>query len=137
LPSWIEFHDSTLTRIDRTDQQCQLVLDAYVHRWEARGDGWTGTGLMQVVHIIVGNSFGPLASTPVLPAVISDGRMRAGDVTYDLVPLPLVASSEVDLSLQLDTVGTVAITGHGVRVEAVGEGRYVEDLPAEWRPNAG
>jgi hypothetical protein len=137
LPSWIEFHDSTLTRINRTDQQCQLVLDAYVHRWEARGDEWTGTGLMQVVHIIVGDPFGPLASTPVLPALISDGRIRAGDATYDLVPLPFEASSDVDLWLQIDTIGTVAITGHGVRVEAVGEGRYVEDLPAEWRPMNG
>ena len=91
---------------------------------------------MQVVHIIVENPFGPPAS-PVLPAVISDGRMRVGDVTYDLVPLPFESSSDVDLLLQLDTIGTVAIIGHGVQVEAVGEGRYVEDLPAEWRPNAG
>ncbi len=137
MPNWIEFHDSTLTGINAVGQACELVLDAYVHSWEARGDEWTGTGLMQVVHIIVGNAFGPLASELVLPALISAGRMRAGGVTHDLVPLPFEASSDVDLSLQVDTIGTVTINGHGVRIEAVGEGRYVEDLPAEWRPNTG
>ena len=56
---------------------------------------------MQVVHIIVGNPFGPLASTPVLPAVISDGRIRAGDATYNLVPLPFEASAMLTSRLKL------------------------------------
>jgi hypothetical protein len=137
VPNWIEFHDSTLIGINQIGQDRELVIDAYVHRWEQRGDEWAGSGLMQLVHIVVMNAVGPLPSTPVLPADISEGRLRAGDVVSGLLPLPFEASDDVDLALQFVTSGAVAVTGRGVRVEAVGEGRYVEDLPAELRPMNG
>ena len=109
----------------------ELVLDACVHRWEAQASGWNGTGWSQPVRILVRNAVGSLVA-PVLPADISDGRLRLGDVTHvNLVQFPLEFSGDVDLWLELGTADIISLSARGVRVEAVGNGRYVEDLPPD------
>ena len=137
MPTWIEFHDSILIAISQAGTDRELVLDAYVHRWEAQASGWKGTGWSQPVRILFRNAVGSLV-VPVLPADISDGRLRLGDVAHvNLVQFPLEVSGDVHLWLELATADVVNLSGRGVRVEAVGDGRYVEDLPAEFRPDAG
>jgi len=46
-------------------------------------------------------------------------------------------SGDTDLWLELGTADVINFSARGVRVEALGDGRYVEDLPAELRPDAG
>src|SRR5882672_7247207 len=66
LPTWIEFHDSTLTGIKQSAGAREILLDAYVHRWEWLGDQWRGTGWEQPVRMRMENAVGPSAA-PELP----------------------------------------------------------------------
>jgi hypothetical protein len=135
LPSWIEFHDSTLTSINASAATREIVLDAYVHRWELINGQWRGTGWEQPVRIVMQNAVGP-SNTCALPAAISAGELRANEATPgNLVSLPFKSSAEFDLSLQLLGGGVVEISGRGLQIEAVGDGNFIEDLPAEWKPD--
>jgi hypothetical protein len=134
VTDWLEFHDSTLTGFDARDTRVELLLDAYIHRWERLDDQWRGTGWMQGVRIVVSNAVGPSA-VPVLPVEISDGWLRLGAVAHnDLVRLPLQASGAIRIWLQLNTADVVEFTGSAVRIEATADARYVEELPADLRP---
>ena len=79
MPSWIEFHDSTLTAIHQLARTREIVLKAYVHQWELLGDRWRGTGWKQPVRIRIQNALGP-SGVPALPAGISDGELRANEL---------------------------------------------------------
>ena len=50
--------------------------------------------------------------------------------------LPFNASDATSLWLQLMNADIVEFVGRGVRIEAVGEARFVEDLPADLRPDS-
>jgi hypothetical protein len=137
LPSWIEFHDSTLTAITEMADTRELRLEAYVHRWELRGDRWIGTGWLRPVRIWMRNAVGP-AAVPVLPASISIGGLRSGEVNPgNLVPLPFESAGEFELSLRLGGGAAVDVAGRELQIEAIGDGRYIEDLPDESKPDAG
>jgi hypothetical protein len=70
-----------------------------------------------------------------LPVEISDGWVRLGAVAYNnLVRLPLQASGGIRIWLQLNTADVVQLTGSAVRIETIEEARYVEELPADLRP---
>ena len=134
MTEWLEFHDSILTGVDARETRVELLLDAYIHRWEKHDEQWRGTGWMQGVRIVVSNVVGPLAM-PVLPAEIAVGWLRRGAVAHnDLVRLPLEASAVISISLQLNTDDVVEFTGSAVRIEATTDARYVEELPADMRP---
>jgi hypothetical protein len=134
LTTWLEFHDSTLATVNYTANDVEVVLDAYVHRWETLGASWTGTGWMRPVRILISDvGGGPIAR--VLPIDISDGRLRVGTITHDnLVRLPFNASDAISLWLQLTNADVVEFIGHAVHIDAVGEARFVEDLPDDLRP---
>jgi len=89
---------------------------------------------MQGVRIVVSNAVSPSA-VPMLPVEISDGWLRLGAVAHnDLVRLPLQALGEIRIWLQLTTADVVEFTGSAVRIEATADARYVEQLPADLRP---
>jgi hypothetical protein len=137
LPSWIEFHGSTVTIVAHSDAACELTLDAHVHRWEQRSDPWAGSGWIQPVRIMVRDATN-VAVMPILPSAISAGSLRAGNATHrNLLPLPFESTDEIVLSIQLVTGGVVDIAGSDLRVELVADGWYVEELSEELRPNAG
>lgn len=133
MATWIEFHDSALVALNHTGADLEVVLNAYVHRWDTLGDRWTGTGWLQPVRILM-SDVGGRSVAPVLPIDISDGRLRVGAVTHDLVPLPFKGSHAINLWLQLTNADVLEFVGRGVAIDAVGEARYVEDLPADLRP---
>lgn len=136
MPSWIEFHDSTLTAITDMAETRELLLDAYVHRWELHGDRWIGTGWLRPVRITMQKAVGPVAA-PLLPAAISIGSLRSGEGMHrNLAPLPFESAGKCELSLRLVGGGAVDLTGHWLCIEAIGDGRYVEGLPDELRPDA-
>lgn len=134
MPRWLEFHDSTLRSVTQTDVSVHIVLDGYVHRWDVDADVWHGTGWQQSVRIIIRQVDGRLAA-PVLPVEIADGQLVVGEAVYDnLVRMPLTASEPTNLRLEFDGQETLEVVGGGVRIESVGEPRFIEDLPADLRP---
>jgi hypothetical protein len=138
MPSWIEFHDSVLTGIKPSGKDVSIDLDAYVHQWKDQGGESKGTGWMQSVAILVKNTRQGIPGF-VGPSAIDGGRLRVSDALHDgLVPLPFVARDAVHLTIELVGGGIVEAAGDGVRLEATGKARYVEDLPGDFRPrNAG
>jgi hypothetical protein len=134
VTDWLEFHDSILAGFEARETRVELLLDAYIHRWERLDDQWRGTGCMQRVCIVVSDAVGSSAA-PVLPVEISDGWLQVGAMAPNgLVRLPLQASGAIRMRLQLNTADVVEFTGSAVRIEATADARYVEDLPADLRP---
>jgi hypothetical protein len=134
VPTRIEFHDSTLKGCEQFGADVEIGLDAYVHRWNMVDGAWRGTGWVQPVRVLVSNVVGPWVA-PVTRVDISSGRLRVGDVIHDnTVELPFVASDSIEVWLQLASSEVVELAGLAVRIEPVGEARYVEDLPDELRP---
>jgi hypothetical protein len=134
VTDWLEFHDSKRTRFDSREADVELLLDAYVHRWESLNDGWRGTGWMQGVRIVVRNAK-VLWAIPVLPLAISDGSLQMGALAPNaVVRLPLQASGAISIRLQLTTADVVEVTGSSIRIEAAAAARYVEELPTDLRP---
>jgi hypothetical protein len=134
MPSWIEFHDSELIAATQADTEVTVLLDAYVHRWDDDGDRRKGTGWVQRVRVIVGKGVGNL---PVItaPARIADGRIAIGQVVHrNLVRMPIQSEGAVSVRIQLATGEIVEISGQPIRSESIGEGRQVEELPADLWP---
>ena len=130
--AWVEFHDSTLQAVSQSGTAVSFVLDAYVHRWEKIGDARKGTGWIQPVRILANEVAGQIVR-PDVPIDIANGRLHVGPTTHsNLVPLPFRSSDAVTLWLQLAMADVVECVGRGVRVDAIGDARYVEDysLPA-------
>jgi hypothetical protein len=133
MPSYLEFHDSTVLGIERDGDTVGINLDAYVHRWEQVDGQWRGTGWSQLVRIRFHEA--SLTAPPDLPAELAGGELRTADTTYDdLVPLPF--SSAVSASLRLDFMwgGVVNVSGSDVALDPLAEGHYIEDLPNEFKP---
>jgi hypothetical protein len=134
MPDWLEFHDSDLTQVTTTEGQIACVLDTYIHRWESGPGGWVGTGWMQQVRIVLSGAPAPPA-LPLLPEEIADGSLLLGEEDANgLVPVPFQASGKVRLWLQLGTADEIALSGTAVRIEAIADARYLEALPADFRP---
>lgn len=136
VATWLEFHDATLLTVTAmTGDSLRMVLRAYIHRWNFEGDRWQGTGWRQLVHITIGTDQRVLV--PALPADVVSGRLSVGPITHDnLVRLPLDASDPVTLRLNFVGQDALDMVGHSVRVEPFGEPTYIEDLPADLRPDA-
>jgi hypothetical protein len=133
---WLEFHDSTVAAVNYSGNDVEVVLDGYVHRWDAVGDSATGTGWVQPVRILIGG-VGGTWMVPVLPIDISDGRLRVGATRHDnMVGLPFLASGAISLWLQFVNADMVEFVGRRVHIDAIGEARFVEDLPADLRPGS-
>lgn len=73
---------------------------------------------------------------PRFPAPLWDGEVQVGPTRHLDLPLPF--SSLDAVRLQLEPVGgdIVVFLGAGIVVRALAESRYVEDLPAEFCPDA-
>jgi len=90
---------------------------------------------MQAVRIVVTNAV-VSSAVPPLPVEISEGRLLLGAVAHnDVVRLPLEASGAISIWLQLNTADIVEVTGSEMRIETTADARYVEELPADMRPN--
>jgi hypothetical protein len=130
LAIWLEFHDSTLSAVNQTADDVEVIMDAYVHRWGA----WKGTGWMQPVRILISEVRGR-SVVPILPVYISDGHLAVATIIHDdLVRLPFNASGGVRLWLQLTNADVVEFSGRTMQIDVIGEARFVEDLSADLRP---
>jgi hypothetical protein len=126
----IEIHDSTVAEISERDGTVIVhFVPAYLHKSEGRPAFDSGTGWVQEVRLIFS---GASVSGDFLdwPCDIMDGEIILGGERHrNLIPVPLEVSTPTELRLICDSVHTVTVSGRGVRLELVGEPRYVEDFP--------
>lgn len=124
----IELHDSRITAIRQAGGDVQLDLDAYVHMSEGRpgidpGTGWTMPVTMTVRSGTLVRDFegGSLW--------ITEGTIRVGaNVLDNECPVPVDVDDAVEVSVA-GHEGSLTVTGTGLRVEAMGEARFVEVFP--------
>jgi hypothetical protein len=134
LRSWVEFHDSDLNSIVVSADVVSLHVDAYVHRWEQRNGEWAGTGCMQPVTIVVRTGTAPITQF-ITPMEIVDGYVRVNETVYqNLVRLPFQGNGAVRVVLELSNSAVLQFAGDRVTITAVGDPRFVEELPADLRP---
>ena len=75
------------------------------------------------------NQFTFSGVSPQLPCDVKDGELLLGEERHDNeIPVPLNVTASVQLRLVLDSIHTVTVKGHGVRLELLGEPRYVEEF---------
>jgi hypothetical protein len=127
--STIEIHDSRVTNISERDGTVIVhFLPAYLHKSEGRpafdsGTGWVQEARLTFIEATVSGEF------PDWPCNIMDGEIIvAGKRHANLIPVPLEAAEFTELRLVCDSIHTITVTGRGVRLELVGEPRYVEEF---------
>jgi hypothetical protein len=125
----IELHDSTVAELVQKDGTVIVqFMPAYLHKSEGRpgfapGTGWVQDARLSFVDASVSGGF------PDLPCDVIDGELVVGRVRHDNeIPVPLEVTEPTELRLIFDSMHTLTVTGRGVRLELLGEPRYVEDF---------
>jgi hypothetical protein len=126
----IEIHDSRVAEIVERDGTVVVHFKpAYLHKSEGRPAFDSGTGWVQEVRLIFSEA-SVSGDFPDWPCDIMDGEIILGGERHrNLIPVPLEVAKLTELRLVCDDFHTVTVTGRGVRLELVGEPRYVEDFP--------
>jgi hypothetical protein len=129
----LEFHDSEILSIAQVGTAIQINLDAYVHRWDKSSGAWKGEGWSQPVVITLAGELKPF---PTLESKdLETGEIQAGETVHThLVPLPFSAGGPVSLRLETMAGEVLEFSGQNLKVEATGEGRFVEKLPDAFKP---
>jgi hypothetical protein len=131
----MEWHDSTLMRVERKAENLSVLLrPAYVHKWAAIDGKWVGEGHVQDVDVIVQNGESS-DSLPKHGTQISDAELWiSGREVIELLPIGYNAGGSLSLKIVLETGETLAITGTEISIKSVGEPRFVESLPIDYAP---
>lgn len=125
----IEIHDSRAAEIYREgDSVSVLLAPAYLHRSMGRPGIDSGTGWTQDARLVFGS--GSVSGVvPELPCDIMNGELSLSGGRYtNEIPVPLQAAGSVELHLVFCPGCDVFITGTTVRLELLGEARYVEEF---------
>jgi hypothetical protein len=130
MNSTIEIHDSRVAEINECDGTVIVHFQpAYLHKSEGRPAFDSGTGWVQEARLIFSEA-SITGDFPEWPCDIMDGEIIVGDDRHDnLIPVPLEVAKRTELRLICDSVHTVRVVGRTVRLELVGEPRYVEEVP--------
>jgi hypothetical protein len=124
----IEIHDSRVAGINRQDSTVIVhFLPAYLHKSEGRPAFDRGTGWVQEARLIFteGSVSGDF---PKWPCDIMAGEIIVnGERHTNLIPVPLGMENFTKLILNCDSIHTVTVTGNGVRLELIGNPKYVEE----------
>ncbi|HEY7220575.1 MAG TPA: hypothetical protein VH985_19525 [Candidatus Binatia bacterium] len=103
-------------------------LPAYPHKSKGRPGFDAGTGWVQDARLIFADA-SATGDFPELPCDVMDGELIFGDERRDNhIPIPLAITAPTELRLVFDSIHTVTVTGRGVRLELLGEARYVEEF---------
>jgi len=126
---FIELHDSTVGAIERRDGAVVVhFLPAYLHKHECiqgieRRTGW----LQEATLVFTGATIS--GDLPEFPCDISDGELIAGEDRHDnMLPAPLEITAPAGLRLVFVSGRKATVTGGSVRLELLGEPKYLEDL---------
>ncbi len=124
----LELHDSRLEVVE----QSAVTLTMYVHRWIFRRRTWTGTGWRQAFRFELP---GPRPAGLPFPVDLAGGRLVVADAVHrELIPYPLRERGPARLVLECTPGGTLDLQGELAAVQAIGDARFVEELPAEFAP---
>ena len=125
----VDFHDSTLTAIERRGDILVLVLaPAHVHKPGTDPNG-PGTGWLETVHMSVTGAevHGDLSNAP---QELWEGSLQCGESAYPgLAPVPLEFTGSVSLQLTAQSGCTLTVVGQAISITIVGTGTLLEDLP--------
>lgn len=128
----LEFHDSKITSLSQAGGAIEIVLDAYVHRWDKSSGAWKGEGWRQPVLL---SMTGELKLPPKLESdVLETGEISGAVAHTHLVPLPLNASGPATLRLETMEGEVLEFSGSDISAATTGEGRFVEKLPDAFKP---
>lgn len=126
----IEFHDSTFSGIEREGADFALRFSAaYIHQSEGEPGVDAGSGWVQEVrlHISDASLSGEILG---LPCDLWNGSISLDDKRFDnCVPIPLDYRGRVEVNLEQD--GKLTIIGTSLRVELLGQPKYVEEFPGQ------
>ncbi len=130
MNSLIELHDSRVADIGRTDGTVIVhFLPAYLHKSEGRPGVDPGSGWVQEARLIFADATAK-GNIPDLPCDVMDGELVVGAERHsNKIPVPLLVASHSELRLIFDSSHTVPVTGSSVRLELLGEPKYVEEFP--------
>lgn len=134
MNSTIEIHDSRVAGISESDGNVIVHFrPAYLHKSEGRPAIDSGTGWVQEARLIFSEA-SVNGGFPDWPCDIMDGEIIIGGERHrNLIPVPLQLAKVTELRLVCDVVHTVTVSGRGVRLELVGEPRYVEEFQDDTR----
>jgi len=125
----IELHDSTVAEIvTREGTVIVHLLPAYLHKSEGQPGFNPGTGWVQEARLIFAHA-STIGSFPDLPCDVMDGELFVGRERHENeIPVLLDVTASIELRLIFDSMHTVTVTGRGIRLEMIGEPKYVEEF---------
>ena len=133
MPDFLEFHDSTIVSLSTAQQSLHIGIDAYVHRWLQVEGQWIGRGWIQPVRLKLSTAGAP--PNLKLPADLSTGSVELdGRVHDNILQLPCRSLGPARITFTLITGELIEVTGSEFDIEAIGEGRLLEDLPFNGPP---
>jgi hypothetical protein len=125
----IEIHDSKLDAVSIQGRDAVLHFPkVYIHESAGTpgvdaGSGWVQEAVLRITGAAVKRSFSKF------PAELLDGYIRIGEsVLKNEIPIPLNHVGIVELRLETWNDEVVLISGGSVRLELVGEPKYVEEF---------
>jgi hypothetical protein len=123
----LELHDSTVVEVTRRGGTVVVEFrPASLHKSEGRPGVDAGTCWVQDARLIFTEASitGVLAD---LPCNVMDGDLAVdAGVQENVISVPVDSAGPCTLRLALDDVHVVTIVGRSVRLELVGQARYVE-----------
>lgn len=126
----IELHDSTIAEIVRCDSTVIVhFVPAYLHKSAGRPGRDSGSGWVQEARLIFADA-SLSGSVPDLPCDILDGEFIISDERHDNeIPVPLLEIADsAQLHLIFGEKQEVTVKGRSVRLELIGEPKYVEQF---------
>ena len=125
----IEIHDSTIAQI--VEQNGAVIVHfqpAYLHKSEGRPGFDAGTGWVQEARLILSDA-SIIGDFPNWPCDLMGGEIVVDGERHDnLVPTPLEVAKPTEMHLVCDSIHAVDIMSRGVKLEWIGEPRYVEEF---------
>ena len=122
----IEFHDSTFDGVEHEGGDVALRFSAaYIHQSEGKPGVDAGSGWIQELrlHISDASLSGEIVD---LPCDLWDGSISLDNERFDCVPIPLDYRGRIEVNLVQD--GKLTVIGSGLRVELLGQPKYVEEF---------
>lgn len=125
----IEIHDSTVTEI--IEQNGAVVVHfqpAYLHKSEGRPAFDTGSCWVQEARLIFSEA-SISGNFPDWPCDLVGGEIVVdGERHNNLIPTPLEIAKPAEMHLVCDSIHAVTIKSRGVKLELVGEPKYIEEF---------
>lgn len=127
--SIIELHDSTVAEIVRSDDTVIVhFVPAYLHKSAGRPGRDAGSGWVQEARLIFADA-SVSGSVPDPPCDILDGEFIISDERHDNeIPVPVEIADSAQLHLIFGENQEVTVKGRSVRLELIGEPKYVEQF---------